>query len=206
MQRLKLYYREKLLEILKECSKKSAEAFSLMIHNQEVIPNLTSINLKPMSDLFMLPENNIFVMSDISGELSGTMIISFKGEDGLKIINTILGRDPELVCDLGEEEKGILKEYMSVVGGTYLSEFGDKIGLKIMPEAPNFEGKFKEVSDLIITQLKAVNEKILFINSSMNIIALNADAIFYVLFEENSLNLILNEISKGSDDPFEEEL
>ena len=206
MQRLKIYYRDKLIDILKECSKKASEAFSSMIAGNEVIPIMTGLNLKPIDDLFMLPEDNIVVIADITGDLAGTMIVSFKGEDGLKVINTMLGRDPELLCDLGEEEMGVLKEYMSLVGGSYLTEFGNAFDFKVLPTASSFEGKFKDVSEMLIEQLKAINERILFVNSSMTIMELNTDAVFYVLFDENSLNLILNEITKGDDDPFEEEL
>ena len=206
MQRLKIYYREKILETLKECSKKASEAFSSMLLGKEVYPTMTSINLKPMDDLFMLPEDNIVVISDLSGDLSGIMIISFKGDEGLKIINTMLGREVDTISDLGDEEMGVLKEYMNIVGGSYLTEFGNKFEMQVMPQIPNFQGKFNEVSELIVSQLKAINERILFVNASMMVPDLNANAIFYVLFEETSLNMVLNVISKGDDDPFEEPL
>lgn len=206
MQRLKLFYREKLLEILKKSSKEAADALSSMIQGKEVIPNLTSINLRPMDGLFMLPDDNIVVISDIIGDLGGVMIASFKGKDGLKIINTMLQRDVNLTGDLGKEEIGVLKEYINVVGGIFLTEFGNAVGFRAMPEVPKFEGKFKEVSKLLISQLKAINERILFINSSMNVISLNADAVFYVLFEGASLAKILKVVTQNDIHPFEEEL
>ena len=105
-----------------------------MLISKTVIPNNTSILLKPMDDLFMLPDDNIVVISDISGDLTGTMIASFEMSAGMKIINSMLGRDLDLIMDLGEEEVGALKEYVNIVGGTFLTEFGNSYDYKTIPE------------------------------------------------------------------------
>jgi len=173
--------------------------------SSEVIPNMNSMNTKPIDDLFRIPEDDIVVISDISGDLSGTMIASFKADEGMKIINKMLGRDINLIKDLEKEETDALREYINVVAGAFLSEFGNQTGFSCMPEIPNFEGRFKEVEEIMVEQLKAINEHILLINSSMNVIDLKADAVFYILFDNDSLNLILNKVSKGlEDEPFEE--
>ncbi len=203
MERLRLFYREELLESLKNCSKSASNALSMLV-NTQVTPNLTSINLKPMQDLFMLPQDNIVIISDITGDMAGTMIVSFKADEGLMIINKMLNRDLNLIKDLEDEEIGVLKEYMNIVGGAFLTCFGNHFNLNVKAEIPSFEGKFSEIQEIMISQLKALNKRILFINSSMTVQTLKADAVFYVLFEEDSLNMVLNIISKGDDNPFEE--
>jgi chemotaxis protein CheY-P-specific phosphatase CheC len=204
MKTLKVYYRDKIKELLKMCSVSGANALSTLVGEKETVPFSSTINLKPMDDLFMLKDDSIVIVSDISGDLSGVMIISFELLSGMKILNTMMGKDPEEIRDLSEDDFQALNEFMSLVGGSYLTEFGNNLDFKVMPQTPQFQGKFKEISSVLIDQLKAVNERILFINSSMNIPELESDVIFYVLFEENSFNMILNVLSKGADDPFEE--
>ena len=204
IRRLKQFLRDKILETAKLCSKNATTAFGMMI-NLQVIPNMNSINTKPIDDLFRIAEDDIVVISDISGDLAGTMIASFKADEGMKILNKMLGRDISLIKDLENEETDALKEYINVVAGAFLSEFGNQTGFSCMPEIPNFEGRFKEVEKIMVEQLKAINEYILLINSSMNVIDLKADAVFYILFDNDSLNMILNKLSKGLiDDPFED--
>ena len=189
------YERQKLLGMLKICSRNTATALSTMVQG-EVIPNMTSVLFKVMTDIFRIPKDNIVVVSDISGDLTGTMIASFTCEDGMKTINKMLGRDISIVKDLEMEEIGVLKEYINVMGGAFLSEFGNQIGFSCYPEIPNFEGRFEEVSGVMEAQLRALNFEILFINSTLQIMSPRAEAIFYVLFDQDSLVKIEKAIDK----------
>ncbi len=204
MKRLKQYLRDKILEIAKICTRNAATSISMML-SSEVIPNMNSINTKPIDDLFRISEDSIVVISDITGDLTGTMIAAFNADEGMKIINKMLGRDINLIKDIEKEETDALKEYINVIGGAYLTELGNQIGFSCFPEIPNFEGKFKDIQEMMVGQLKAINEFILLINSSMNVVDLKVDAVFYILFDNDSLNLIINKLSKGlEDEPFEE--
>ena len=203
MERLKIYLRDKVLDLAKICSKNSATSLSMLLA-MDVVPNSNAINTKPIDDLFRIPDDNIVVISDISGDLSGTMIASFKSDDGMKIINKMLGRDVNLIKDLEKTETDVLTEYINVIGGSFLTEFSNRTGHNCLPEIPNFEGRFKEVQELMVAQLRSINDHILLINSSMYIAKLKADAVFYILFDNDSLNLVINAITKGvEDEPFE---
>jgi chemotaxis protein CheY-P-specific phosphatase CheC len=183
---LTAYGREKLMIALKKCSSNAASALSTMIQS-EVYPDANSIFFKIMDDLFMLPSDNIVVISDITGDLSGTMIASFKCEHGMKILNKMLQRDENIISDLGEEEVSALKEYINIVGGSFLSTLGNELSIKCFADVPNFEGKFDEISKVMEEQLRALNTEILFVNSSLQIPSIKADAVFYVLFDQESL-------------------
>lgn len=179
------------LEKINELSSKSAaDALSKMI-NKEVKVDFPGMTLNPLEKLNKINKDTLISISEITGDISGSSMISYPKHDGLLLIDMIMSQQLGTLKDMDENAKSAFNELVNIISGSYISALANYLDFKIFPAPPKFVGDFKEIKNEIMNELKGDIGNVLLIDTRLHIESEHIDGDFFIMFDNESLNKVL---------------
>ncbi len=189
--------KEIIKRISQDSSDNAAKALSKMI-NKNVMVDFPSITLKPVDELMKLQGVMLVSISEVIGDVSGNILISYPNECGLSLVDLMMQNPSGTLKQLNSDAESAFKEFVNIIAGAYLSSLANHLKFKIFPSPPLFLfGDFENIRENIISQLSSV-ATVLMVNTQLHIEGENIDGNFFIMLDDSSLERVVSEIQKSS--------
>jgi chemotaxis protein CheC len=181
---------KKFAVICNESSKNAGTALKQMI-NKDVSVNFPNMELKTISLNDFLEKNNLIGISDINGEVNGSIIMAYPEKNGLKLLAMML-MQPSLES-MTDDAKSAFTELLNILGGAFLNTMSDMLNFTLAPEPPHFIGNVKNFEKELLKK----NEKtqLFLIDNYLDIESEQIGGHFFLIFENESLNKIVKSLN-----------
>ncbi len=177
-------------KVNKDSSVQAASALSTMI-NKEVKVEFLNQSLEPATVVNKLAGDRIIALSEVTGDITGNIMISYSKEQGLPLLDAIMMQPLGTLKDMTEDAQSAFTELINIIGGAYLSSMANFLGFKIFPNPPKFVGDFGKVKSELISDLKGDIGEVLFVDTLLKVESDHIDGDFFMLFSNDSLNKIV---------------
>ena len=100
------------------------------------VPKATFLPIEKMSDVFGEEEDVIVMLFfKISGDIEGSMVISFSERQATLISNYLMGTNDEHL-EMTDDKESALKEVGNILASAYLTAMSDLTGFNLRPSIP----------------------------------------------------------------------
>jgi chemotaxis protein CheC len=176
--------------ISESASKAAAQALSKMI-NKEATVSYPSLSLKPVNEISVLDSSNLLAISDVTGDVSGNILVCHDIPSGLKLVEFMMGSPQGSLKEVDENVVSAYKEFVNIVAGAYLSNLANFLGFKIFPQVPKFAGEFSKVQQELVGELTQDVGKLLMVKTQLTIDNNTLSGNFFIILDETSLKKII---------------
>ncbi len=183
-------------EINKESSESAASALSKML-GKEVKLDFPTILLKGEDMISAMTDQGIVGISEVTGDINGNLLMLYENEKGLKLMDMFQFGEVKDSKEMSEEARGAFIEFINIIGGAYLSEMANRLKFKILPNPPKFIGALEEVYGDIIQDIKENDDKLLILNSVLNIECEKIDGNMVLLLDSSSMEKIIHALGES---------
>jgi len=118
----------------------AATSLSQML-DRKIVLTTPNIDIVPLADIPALvggPEELVSgVFLHLFGEIPGSVILIFKREDGMALIDMMLGRKDGTTKTLTDQDLSAFLETGNILSGAYLTALGNFFETKFTPSVPN---------------------------------------------------------------------
>lgn len=185
------------LEKISEVSSiNAAQALSKMI-NSDVKVNFLTLTMKPSDELKSLSDDMLLSACEITGDMSGSILMAFMRENGLSLIDMLMYQNIGTQKEINEDAIGVITELTNVVGGAYLSSLANRLSCRIFPSPPIFFSDMKDFNDKIQLKIQDDTGNIFLIKTVMVINSINLESNFYFMLNRESLDGMLKVLNEG---------
>jgi len=184
---------EQIKTVNESASKAAAEALSKMI-SKETKVTYPTLSLKPIDEISKLDNSHLLAVCEVTGDLSGNMLIAHPIDSGLKLVEFMMFQSPGTITAVNEDVVSAYKEFVNIIGGAYLSNIANFLGFKLMPQVPKFVGELGKVQKELFDELQQDVGKLLMINTKIDIESEQIGGSFFIIFNEESLHKIISTI------------
>lgn len=119
----------------------AATALSTMLRKRIDIsvPEIGIYKVEEVPEKMGGPENiKIGIYFNITGDTSGSMLLMFEKEEGMKLVNMMLGQPFNKNRELDSVSKSAIEEIANILVGSYLSAFSQFTDMRLMQSIPAF--------------------------------------------------------------------
>ncbi len=133
----------------------------------------------------------------LTGDISGNALFFFSHDSALRLIDIMMGKEPGSTKELSEMDMSSFTEMANIVAGAYLSSMANMLKISIFPSPPkSASDMLQAVIDAILAELAKHANEVLFIKTNMTIDDVKIEGTFTLLFDEDSLNIVLKKLKE----------
>ena len=142
------------------------------------------------------------IFCHIKKPYQSTILQVFDMKPLLSLIKSIAGKKSKIITaniknkkDLDKYSISTITEMGNIMAGHYASAIGDLTGIKLMINVPEFTmSTTGEIGDFLATELKSLSEYVLIIKTSINIVDLKLNGMFFFIPSVDTLGLFFEKL------------
>jgi two-component system chemotaxis sensor kinase CheA len=139
-----------------------AESLSRIINKRVdlAIPEVKLLPIEKIPDILGgRGEPCIGVFMPLTGDMTGTVLLSLPEVSGFELIDGLFGLETGQTKEMSEDGESALKEITNIVGSSVVNAISEKTGLAIMPDVPVIKRDFMEaIIDGILGEYNIKND------------------------------------------------
>ncbi|MFW6231295.1 MAG: chemotaxis protein CheX, partial [Nanoarchaeota archaeon] len=137
---MKLTEQEKkvLGDICMSSSQNAGNALKTMI-NKAVNVEFLNMDLRTES-IEKMSKNALMGIADLSGDLGGTMVVSYSTEEGLKLVDLMMMQPVNTLQAITEDARSAFTEFINIIGGAFLNSMAERLNFRLAPNPPQYIG------------------------------------------------------------------
>jgi chemotaxis protein CheC len=173
----------------------AATALAKMI-NKKIDISLPNIRIIRADQAFEKYEKDIIASEmEVTGDLTGTSIMVFPKETGLKLVDKLYFRNPGETKEMDEDAKSAFNETANVIGGAYLNSLAKFLSISLFPKPPLFyNGTIQDLKQNI-ANTDVFN--IVSIETDLKTDDENINGSFLLIFDQASLLGLVEKLKKA---------
>jgi chemotaxis protein CheC len=174
----------------------AATSLAQMISMQVDI-SLPKLNIIPIDMLVGLKTQDFSIVSTgIQGDLKGLLVITFSNSTSYWLIDKMFQNPEGTTKEYNEEGKEALKEFINIIGGSFLTALSDMLHFNMMPKIPKFlSGKGIEMKDELKTIIKQEADEILSVRTDLKVGDKEIEGNMYLILEKDSFTELFNKMN-----------
>ncbi len=178
----------------------AATALSKMLNKQIGInlPDTKFVPLEKFGEEIGGPEKIVVSLYlQITGDLAGECIFLFSKEGAMELIDLIMMKQPGETKVIEEMEESAFKEMSNIFVGAYLNALAKMLSMKLFPSVPHVATDMAQsIVDFMLIKLAKSADNLLCVKTAIDIEGHNIDGQFIIIFEEESLKIIVDKLHK----------
>lgn len=136
----------------------------------------------------------------VTGDFYGQALLLFSEKSSLEMADLMMGKEKGTTQKMSEEDMSSFTEMANIIVGSYLNSIANMLNLSIFPQPPLTANDMAQaVLDAILAKIGKRGDKLLSIKTSMDIEGNNIDGTFIMLFEKDSLDLMIKKLNEKYD-------
>jgi chemotaxis protein CheC len=139
----------------------------------------------------------ISVYMQLTGDLSGEVMFLFQRESALQLVDHLLDRKPGESQLMEGMEESAFKEMTNIFTGSYLNSMANMLEMKIFHSVPHSANDMAQaLLDFVLIRLASKADSLLCVRTEIDIEGKNVSGTYMILFEEQSLRLVVDTLHK----------
>jgi chemotaxis protein CheC len=132
---------------------------------------------------------------EITGGIKGETIFLFPKQGALNLVDLMMFQEPGTLKQMDEMAVSAFKEMSNIFVGAYLNALANMMKIKIFPGVPSIANDMAQaVLDVVLIKLAEKVDEILVVKTQINVEGFNIDGMYFMLFEDDSLKLVIQKL------------
>ena len=178
-------------EVCLESSKNAGDALKMMI-NKEVCVEFPKVELKHISLHDALNTDSVFGVSDVTGDLGGSIIIVYPKESGMRLLDMIMMQKQNTLTEMTEDAKGAFLEFLNIIAGAFLTTLSNHLNFNAMPKPPEIYLDSNSFRNDIDRKIRTQAPNIFYVDTFLNVESEQIGGHFFLLFDNKSIDKIFS--------------
>lgn len=162
------------------------------------IPETKFVSIKDFANEFGGPEAVVSaIYLEIDDGLKGEVMFVFPQEGAFEMADLLQMKEPGTTKELDEMDQSAFKELANILIGAFLTSLSKMLDVSIIPSTPHMTTDMvQSVVDFILIRISQHAEQALCVKTKINVEGQNINGDFIVLFDKDSLNLMVEVLNK----------
>jgi chemotaxis protein CheC len=174
----------------------AATSLSKMI-DSKVTVTLPNIKITPVERLTKNKSGNFCIITmGIKGDVRGTLVCLLYKETSFWLINR-LNKNTDVSDNLNDDmNKSTLKEFLNIIGGSFLNSLSTLLNYKLIPNPPNmFTGTGLEIKDILTKFVAPTTSNMLHAETRMVVDSKELAGELFLILNKNSFEEMLKNVN-----------